>query len=193
MRKTLLLLLLTAVFCGAFARKTPQVAPAPQVPDSLRGFYLFTEGIKQALHERDTAAAARRLERFRRSRFDLRARMVRTGRTAALQRCSHRPAPCRTRLPHRHDRQMVPAATGAGADSQRPLPRRDPHLQPAARGRRAESRLLPRAGDALRPGGATLLGDRCARFGGGAFRQDRRPVGTQTPPCWWEPANTTAP
>ena len=48
MRKTLLLLLLTAVFCGAFARKTPQVAPAPQVPDSLRGFYLFTEGIKQA-------------------------------------------------------------------------------------------------------------------------------------------------
>ena len=120
------------------------------------GFYLFTEGIKQAFIERDTAAARASLN-ARRSRFDLRARMVRTGRTAALQRCSHRPAPCRTRLPHRHDRQMVPAATGAGADSQRPLPRRDPHLQPAARGRRAESRLLPRAGDALRPGGATLL------------------------------------
>ena len=113
--------------------------------------------------------------------------MVRTGRTAALQRCSRRPAPCRTRLPHRHDRQMVPAATGAGTDSQRPLPRRDPHLQPAARGRRAESRLLPRAGDALRPGGAALLGDRCARFGGGAFRQDRRPVGTQTPPAGGNP------
>ena len=63
MRKTLLLLLLTAVFCGAFARKTPQVAPAPQVPDSLRGFYLFTEGIKQAFIERDTAAARASLER----------------------------------------------------------------------------------------------------------------------------------
>ena len=63
MRKPLLLLLLTAVFCGAFARKTPQVAPAPQVPDSLRGFYLFTEGIKQAFIERDTAAARASLER----------------------------------------------------------------------------------------------------------------------------------
>lgn len=63
MRKTLLLLLLTAVFCGAFAWKTPQVAPAPQVPDSLRGFYLFTEGIKQAFIERDTAAARASLER----------------------------------------------------------------------------------------------------------------------------------
>ena len=63
MRKTLLLLLLTAVFCGALARKTPQVAPAPQVPDSLRGFYLFTEGIKQAFIEWDTAAARASLER----------------------------------------------------------------------------------------------------------------------------------
>ena len=63
MRKTFILLLLTAVFCGAFARKTPQVVPSPQVPDSLRGFYLFTEGIKQAFIERDTAAARQSLER----------------------------------------------------------------------------------------------------------------------------------
>lgn len=63
MRKTLILLLLTAVFCGAFARKTPPVAPTPQVPDSLRGFYLFTEGVKQAFIEQDTAAARISLER----------------------------------------------------------------------------------------------------------------------------------
>lgn len=37
--------------------------PAPQVPDSLRGFYLFTEGIKQAFIEQDTAAARASLER----------------------------------------------------------------------------------------------------------------------------------
>ncbi len=63
MRKTFILLLLTAVFCGAFARKTPPVAPAPQEPDSLRGLYLFTEGIKQAFIEQDTAAARASLER----------------------------------------------------------------------------------------------------------------------------------
>ena len=33
------------------------------MPDSLRGFYLFTEGIKQAFIERDTAAARASLER----------------------------------------------------------------------------------------------------------------------------------
>ena len=63
MRKTLILLLLLSVFCGAFARKTPQVAHTPQVPDSLRGFYLFTEGVKQAFIVRDTAAARQSLER----------------------------------------------------------------------------------------------------------------------------------
>ncbi len=63
MRKFLAILLLCTVFCGAFARKTPQVAPAPQVPDSLKGFYLFTEGVKRAFIEQDTAAARAALER----------------------------------------------------------------------------------------------------------------------------------
>ncbi len=63
MRKTLLLLLLTTVFCGAFARKTPPAAQVAQVPDSLRGFYLFTEGVKQAFIAQDTAAARAALER----------------------------------------------------------------------------------------------------------------------------------
>ena len=63
MRKRLILLLLTAVFCGAFARKTLPVVPTPQVPDSLQGFYLFTEGVKQAFIGQDTAAARASLER----------------------------------------------------------------------------------------------------------------------------------
>lgn len=63
MRKLCVLLLLCSVFCGAFARKTRQVAPAPQIPDSLEGIYRFTEGIKRAFIDQDTAAARQALER----------------------------------------------------------------------------------------------------------------------------------
>ena len=182
--------------CGLlrrFARKTPQVAPAPQVPDSLRGFYLFTEGIKQAFIERDTAAAPRVAGTLRRSRFDLRARMVRTGRTAAFT--TMLPPPCampnapsaptrptngtccnwgRRRFSTTATAMRSAPTTGCARSTHRiPTPTACWRCSTTRRG--SPSRRSP-----------CSIRRRCVSAGS-------TPCRNSNAACWWEPANTTAP
>lgn len=63
MRKFLTILAVSVFIGGAFARKAPQVDSTPQLPDSLKGIYLFSQGIREAFITGDTAAARQTFER----------------------------------------------------------------------------------------------------------------------------------
>ena len=180
-----------SAYCGLLRRLRPEnpagraVAAGPRFAPRVLSLHRGDQtGLHRAGYRRGPAVAGT----FRRGRLDLRSCMVRTGGVAAVQRRPDRVALYGACFPYRHHRQMVSAATGAGTDSQRPLPRRHPHLQPPARNRCAEPRPLPCAGHALRSGGTALLGHRRARFGGGTLRKTRISVGTQTPAVGGNPS-----